>query len=112
MFSLILATAAAAVQPSPADMQDLRCMAAFASLASLSNKPDDQEKMLVGMLYYVGKIDGRGTGFDLAGQLTALVSQPGYAEKYLLADAERCGEEMKGRGAELQKMGSAMKKES
>lgn len=112
MFSLVLATAAAAAQPSPADMQDLRCIAAFATLASLTDKADDQEKMLVGMLYYVGKLDGRSPGIDMAGPLKTLVTQPDYLGKDLLADSERCGNEMKARGAELQKIGGAMKKGS
>ncbi len=108
MFSFLIATAAAATQPNPADLQDLRCIAAFAGLSALAGKPDDKEKMVIGMLYYVGKIDGRTPGFDFKGQLDALVKQPDYAEKYLLADAKRCGDELKERGDQLQKLGGAL----
>ena len=108
MFSFLIATAAAATQPNPADLQDLRCIAAFAGLSALAGKPDDKEKMVIGMLYFVGKIDGRSPGFDYQGQLAALAAQPDYAEKNLFADAKRCGDELKARGDELQKLGNAL----
>lgn len=111
MFALALAaTAAASPQPSQADLQDTRCVAVFASLSDMAEKPEDREKMLVGALYYVGKLDGRSPGFDLKGALVALVSQPDYATRQLRADAERCGAEMKARGAELQNLGKAIEK--
>lgn len=108
MFSFVIAAAATAAQPSPADLQDLRCVAAIAALSSLSDKPKVKENMMIGMLYYVGKIDGRSPGFDYQGQLAALMAQPDYAEKNLLADAQRCGDELKARGEQLQKLGGAL----
>lgn len=109
MFMTMIAAAAAATQPSPADLLDLRCIAAFSMMSSLIDKQEDKDKMVVGALYYVGKLDGRSPGLDLSAQLAALFSQPDYLSKQLRADAERCGEEMKARGAELQKIGKTMK---
>ena len=108
MFSFVIAAAAATAQPSPADLQDLRCIAALAGLSTLAEKPDQKEKMVIGMLYFVGKIDERSPGFDYQGQLAALAAQPDYAEKNLFADAKRCGDELKARGDELQKLGNAL----
>lgn len=112
MFSFVIAAAAAAAQPSPADLQDLRCVAAIAALSALVDKPDQKEKMMAGMLYYVGKIDGRSPGFDYGVHLSALVAQPDYTEKQLFADAQRCGDELKARGDQLQKIGGALSKKS
>lgn len=108
MFSFVIAAAAATAQPSPADLLDLRCIAALAGLSTLAEKPDQKEKMVIGMLYFVGKIDGRSPGFDYQGQLAALAAQPDYAEKNLFADAKRCGDELKARGDELQKLGNTL----
>ncbi|NCU12315.1 MAG: hypothetical protein GXC70_09225 [Sphingomonadaceae bacterium] len=108
MFSFVIAAAAAAAQPSPADLQDLRCIAAIGALSAMVDKPDQKEKLVAGMLYFVGKIDGRSPGFDYQGQLAALAAQPDFSDKQLLADAMRCGEELKTRGDQLQKLGKAL----
>ena len=108
MFSFVIAAAAAAAQPNPADLQDLRCIASIGALSAMVDKPDQKEKLLAGMLYFVGKIDGRSPGFDYQGQLTAIMAQPGYVEKELFADAQRCGDELKARGDQLQKIGNAL----
>jgi hypothetical protein len=108
MFSFMIAATAAAAQPSPADLQDLRCIAAIAALSALATKPDQKEKMVAGMLYYVGKIDGRSPGFEYEVHLPALVAQPDYTEKHLFADAQRCGDELKARGEQLQKISRAL----
>lgn len=109
IFSAIAAAAAASAVPASADMQDLRCVAAFAAMSELTKKQDDQTKLLAGMLYYIGKIDGRSPGFDLKGNLTALVGQPDYLTGQLGSDVERCAEEAKARGHQLQDIGDAMK---
>lgn len=109
IFPLFAAASAAAV-PTAADMQDLRCVAAFAAVSNLAEKEDDKTKLLAGMLYYIGKIDGRSPGFDLKGQLTRLVEQPDYLTKQLGSDVERCAEEAQSRGHQLEDIGDAMKK--
>lgn len=108
MISFVIAAAATAAQPSPADLLDLRCVAAIAALSALADKPDQREKMVAGMLYYVGKIDGRSPGFDYEVHLPALVGQPDYAQKQLFADAQRCGDELKARGEQMQKISRAL----
>lgn len=106
----VIAAAAAAAVPATADMQDLRCVAAFAAMSNFATKQDDKTKLLAGMLYYIGKLDGRSPGFDLDGQLTLLVDQPDYVTRQLGGDVERCAEEVKQRGNQLEAIGGAMKR--
>lgn len=107
---IIAAAAATTVQPTPADINDLRCVAAFAAVSNFAKTEDEKTKLIAGLLYFIGKIDGRATGIDMNVELTALLKQPDYFTKQFGPDVERCAEEAKVRGKALEDLGDAMKK--
>lgn len=117
LFGLLAAAAAAAQQPVPAmtNDPDLRCMVALSiALGSIEDGTidlDDDEKSGVAALvmYYVGKIDGRMPGFDYARQVRKLVGSPDYAERTLLDDLDRCGNEADERSQTLIELGEQLK---
>ena len=104
MIFVVIAAAAAAVQPGNADLQDMHCVASFSAMYSLAMKPEDKEKMLSSMLYFAGKIDGRSPGFDLAGHVGSLLQDPEYTESRLVEDLRRCSAEILAREADLKKV--------
>ncbi|MDE8651773.1 hypothetical protein [Novosphingobium album (ex Liu et al. 2023)] len=106
---LPLAAASLAVL-SPADEADLRCIAIFALSGAQKNaeKSEDTAGFVGAMMYFLGRIEGRTSGFDLEGQMTRLLTGDAYSPAAIEADAARCGQEMMQRGAELEKVGNAL----
>ena len=107
---LSLTAAAALAALSPADEADLHCIAIFAMSSSQNTEEKDAAGFVGAMMYYLGRVEGRSSAFDLESHLTRLLSDASYTQDKIQADATRCGTEMETRGAELQKVGNALQR--
>jgi hypothetical protein len=107
LIALALAAALSPAQPDPETDADLRCVAVIAM--QIGTMPDGEAKtqMSSGLMYFIGRIDGRSPGFDLEAGMVALVkSQP--APAVIAADQKRCGDMLVKRGTSLVDMGARM----
>jgi len=109
---LTLAAAASLAALSPADEADLHCLTIFALTGSEAKDEKDSAGFVGAMMYYLGRIEGRSSAFDLEAQMTRLLSDPAYTQPKIEADAARCGGEMEKRGADLEKVGNALEHSS
>ena len=110
---MILAMIAALALPlaAPADdfavnEADLRCLAGMA--VALGNAEGDTANALnLGMIYYLGKIDGRTPDFDVEdGIRRLLVDDPSGSS--LAGELGRCGTELQKRGKDMIAIGEAL----
>lgn len=114
MILALLPLVAAATQPPPvvADNPDLRCMVAVSyALGAASEKNADAEtlaSMTSVFMYFLGKVDARQPGEDLARAFRRIVGQRGY-DQQLPADLRRCGGEAEVRGAMLKDLGEQLR---
>lgn len=93
---------------SPADMRDVECLAVVA-VAGATAEPDSDEQMglVGGMMYFLGRLEGRTPSTDWLAYFAAYVQSPDV-EKKLEPHYERCGREMIDKGAALEQFGEAM----
>ena len=104
---LALAAVAAVVAPTAASAADAdaRCVVLMNALAQNKAKPDQAAFANLAMIYYVGRMDGRGQ----SGQLKTLIE----TESKLItaatanADANRCAQQFQARGAQIRAMSGA-----
>ena len=108
-FALSLASAA------PALAQDLETqskadMQCFASLAYLGGQvgedSPDMAGLAGGMMYYLGRLEGRSPGVDWLGRLETYLTSIDEAE--LESHLERCGNELSVKGAALVAWGDSV----
>jgi hypothetical protein len=107
MILLPLMAATLATAPiAPADKADLRCIALFSIMAS--EMPEEQAGMTGAIMFYIGRIEGRGSGLDLEAGLGLAVDEfEGDADR-IKTEAQRCGNEMTVKGEEVQKVGDSL----
>lgn len=117
MILALLPLLAAATPPVPhpfvaVDDPDLRCMVAVSFvLGAASEKGADAETiggMTAVFMYFLGKVDARYPGEDLAKVFNQVVGRREY-ERQLPADLTRCGGEAEARGAALKQLGQELK---
>ena len=106
----LLCAAPAAAQDAnlaPADLADLQCMALVAVMAGIAmeeggdGEATDAELagMSGGLMYYLGRLEGRSPGIDWLDQLVALLDKIELEE--LDAVAPRCSKELMEKGQAL-----------
>ena len=104
----LIALALAAATPVPdANEQDLRCVAALALIIGSQGEKADPS-LTAGLLYFVGRLDGRAPGTDLEAGIRRLMA-PADAGQQLKPDMERCGTLLGERGTVLQAIGNNLK---
>ena len=99
----LLAGPASAARPETTG--DLRCIAVTAF--ALSNKSLTPQQGEVSLMYFLGRIDGREPGLDVAVNLEAVsrAITPALAQ----AEAKRCGGILQARGGYLQQVGAKLR---
>lgn len=117
--SLVMAASLSASSPgiavqdpvSQADRNDLECIALFALMAS---NPADQVSGSVGMVYYIGRLEGRNPGADQVRRFYTWAST--YPDEEIEAMIERaaprCGQEMQALGNTMITVGREMSQAS
>lgn len=104
----LIALALAAATPVPdANEQDLRCVAAIALIIGSQGEKADPS-LTAGLLYFVGRLDGRAPAIDLEAGIRRLIATPEAAQQ-LKPDMARCGALLSERGTVLQKIGDNLK---
>ena len=99
-----LLASAAHAQPSDTRRADLRCMLGF--MALLQN-PAYKDAATAGLMYYVGRLDGREPDLELA---TAIKREAGnMATADYMTEAQRCGRALKERSAALKAAGEGLR---
>jgi len=107
MIALSLIAASLASSPiAAADKADLRCIALFSIMAS--EMPEEKEGMTGAIMFYIGRIEGRGSGLDLEASLGLAVDEFENNADRLKAEALRCGNEMTVKGEEVQRAGESL----
>lgn len=106
LIALALAAAIAAKPLVDANEADVRCVAALALvIGQQGEKPEPG--LAAGLLYFMGRLDGRAPGTDIEGMIRSLLAAPDATEQ-LKPDMIRCGALLEERGAFLEKMGKSL----
>jgi hypothetical protein len=93
-----------------ADQADLRCIALFAMMAG--ENAEQQAGTAGAIMFYIGRIEGRGLGLDLDRSLTGAIDELVASRDLVAAEAKRCGGEMVTKGEEIQRIGKAIPADS
>ncbi len=109
----LLALAAAAAHPAPAaapaQVNALRCMM-IAGVAAQSNDAEVAQAGKYASLYWMGRINGETPNANLAQQLAATAKAMDGTD--IQAEANRCGDEMKARGQQMQDAGKVLQEQT
>lgn len=99
-------TAPAQAQVPTADLDgDLRCLALLS--AALSQMEENQQgPMAAGVMYFVGRVDGRAPTVDLGRELQRVAS--GLTGEKIAAEGQRCSAILTEKGQILQAVGAAL----
>jgi hypothetical protein len=101
---LALLMIAAQTMATPDD-SDLRCFAITSAMVSKA-PPEAQPGIAAGMMYFMGRVEGRSPSLDLETAVRRVV--PSLADAaFFQAEAQRCASILQERGAYLQKMGKS-----
>ncbi len=103
--AMTVAMGLAVPQDRPADpnIDDLKCVASLA--AALDAAPAEQQQLLsLGVIYFMGRIDGRSPGYDFPGQLRALLAQD-HSEAEMQGEITRCSAILRDRGQAMIALG-------
>ena len=93
---------------SPADMRDVECLAVTAvAVGSTQEGSSEQMGLVGGMMYFLGRLEGRTPSTDWLAYFAAYVQSPD-AEKKLEPHYDRCAQEMIDKGAALEQFGEAI----
>ena len=106
MFLALMAASLASIPVAAADKADLRCVAIFSLMAS--EMPEEKAGMTGAIMFYIGRIEGRGAGLDLQTELNRAIEDLGVSGDVIETEAKRCGGEMMVKGEEVERMGNAM----
>lgn len=109
MILLILLSIASPVQDaplSPADRDDLRCVAAFSVVLSAVSE-EQKAGVTAGVMYFIGRLDGRSSGFDLQANLPRAAADMDDQAK-LTTEIQRCAGILASKGQELIAIGQQM----
>ena len=110
-FSIIAAASAAVVPLDQASEVDLRCVAVFANALSATTDDKQIAAYSASLLYFLGKIDGRQTGFDLGAQLYRLISLAEFRTK-MDSELNRCKGEVGNRSTAMITAGQQLEQAS
>jgi hypothetical protein len=101
------ATAAPAQAQSPtADLDDdLRCLALISAALS-QMEADRQGPMVAGVMYFVGRVDGRAPGTDLRTELQRIAST--LTDEKIATEGQRCSAILTEKGQMLQAVGAGL----
>jgi hypothetical protein len=105
----LLALMAASLASAPvavADRADLRCIAVFSMMAN--QMPEEKEGITGVIMFYFGRIEGRGAGLDVESSLNLAVGELENGTSDLKTEAQRCGKEMMVKGDEVQRIGNSL----
>lgn len=106
--AILAATAAAVLAPAAAHAadaattNDIRCIVVAGAMASSGAKEAEAAGMMT-MIYYLGKLDGRTPNLNLEDSVVDQFMD--LSPDQIRADAKRCGDELKTRGAALSIIG-------
>jgi len=106
MMLFVLPAILMATDPVVESEKDMRCMAVIA-LAMDSISGESRETMTAGAMFYYGRIEGRTPDFDLEARMAPLLTDDWVANAYP-AELKRCGDELSGRKALLNRVGRAL----
>jgi len=95
---------AAPVAPGTID-EDLRCLAVMASLAGNASG-EEQNRIMGGVLYFVGLIEGKAPAADLVTELKRVSAEMSEAD--FDQAAQRCGQKLQEKGRQLDAIGQAL----
>ncbi len=91
----------------PADLRDVECLAVTAVAVGATEAGSEQQMGLVGgMMYFLGRLEGRTPGTDWLSYFASYVQSPDI-EKKLVAQYDRCAQEMN-KGNALVQFGEMM----
>jgi hypothetical protein len=88
-----------AAQPARAEdltVQDIRCVVAFGALVS---NPQYREAAATGIFYFLGRVEGREPGLDIAEALKQ--TRRGMGQGDIANEGQRCGAQLKARNESL-----------
>jgi hypothetical protein len=100
--SALLFSAGAAAQDEP-QTADVRCLLVTLKMMTAANTDEMKATSLVGVMYYMGKLDGRQPDFDLESAVIAQIKA--MTPEDVTKEAQRCGTELQARGKSLQEIG-------
>lgn len=107
---LVLAPLLIASPPNNATQDDLQCIAVAAAAVGMQGDkidPTVAAGLVGGMMYFLGRIEGREPAYDFDRNFNALLSRPDI-DKILAANAARCGAIMEERGDRLVNLGQGV----
>ena len=111
MTLLALMAASLAIAPVAAtDKADLRCIAIFSMMAS--EMPEEKAGVAGAIMFYIGRIEGRGAGLGLQAELNRVIDELVASSEMITTEAKRCGNEMVVKGEEVERIGSAISVDS
>lgn len=109
--SLTFAAGSATADIKAADRPDLECLAVISIMGGQNQGgPETQAGLAGGMMYYLGKLEGRTPDVDWLVELTNLLKTMDMAA--FQAAAPRCGQEMQVKGQALVDWGAAMQEQA
>ena len=105
-----LMLASATASPVPADVADVRCVAIFSTLVGdgipeVKLSADQKNGLGTMVMYYVGKLEGRGNRVDIEQALQRELAPEDALERLIREDLPRCGKEAEAQGNALTQMG-------
>jgi hypothetical protein len=115
-FALGLVVSAPSQADTDAMAADVGCIASLAMMPQLNaqthkmSDQDVQSSMLVGIMYYMGKITGRDPQFELEPALIKVAAE--MTAETVKSNLVRCGGELQAQGKRWQDMGSDMVRRS
>lgn len=90
---------------SPANMRDVECLAVTAiTVGSTEDGSTEQMGVVGGLMYYLGRLEGRTPGTDWLAYFATYLQSPDL-EKKLEPHYERCGQEMMDKGTAMIQFG-------
>jgi len=103
--SLVLAAAPLSAQTGEAEA-DLNCTAILATRISDTEPGEKRSGMIAGLMYYIGKLEGRNPQIDLKAELKRTYAT--LTHERAAAEAQRCDSSLSTKGQSLQKIGSEL----
>lgn len=102
----ILAAPVPASAQTPDIGADLRCTAILAIGVSQTKEEEKRSGMVAGMMYFIGKLEGRNSGIDLKTELKRTYEK--LTQELLASEGQRCAQILMEKGQYLQKIGGEL----
>jgi hypothetical protein len=107
--ALAAGSAMARTQDAAQDLRDIQCIA-LVSMAAADAPAEQQAGLVGGMMYYLGRLEGRDPTTDWLDRIADFLRTPGV-EQQLLAERQRCGQELVAKGQTMMEWGAGLKAE-